>query len=420
MIMSRLFNYCGYKIQDIQISTRDQQVSVYLTRKSRKSFICYRCKSPMERRRGHYLMQLQELPIMNFRTIVKLWREKGHCPQCNKARSEHIEFVADETPHFTHRYAWWIGEMCEFAAVKRVADFTKFDNMTVRRIDFARIKQMLKHYKIPSIKKISVDEVYAVRHKGRSRSESFFTVVSDIESKKVIWVSEGRSKEALDQFFELIGTKACKEIVVVATDQFDGYGASAKQYCKNATLVWDRFHLMKNFNDAVNETRRELHAKAGKGDPILQLARPKYKYIFLQKDSRRSSRDKRHIEEVFRQNGQFLQLDLIKESMLTFFDAENETIAKERLDEITMWAYQARFEPIKKCLEQLHKGWETLKNYFKFRVSTGLSEGINNVIKALKRRAFGYQNKEYFRYKIMQVCGYLNSRYINNLQKLAR
>jgi len=60
----------------------------------------------------------------------------------------------------------------------------------------------------------------------------------------------------------------------------------------------------------------------------------------------------------------------------------------------------------------LEGGWETLKNYFTYRVSASLSEGHNNVIKMLKRRAFGYRNMEYFRLKIMQVCGYLNSRSI--------
>ena len=58
------------------------------------------------------------------------------------------------------------------------------------------------------------------------------------------------------------------------------------------------------------------------------------------------------------------------------------------------------------------KGWERIKNYFQYRVTSALSEGHNNVIKMLKRRAFGYRNMEYFRLKIMQVCGYLNSRYI--------
>jgi transposase len=56
--------------------------------------------------------------------------------------------------------------------------------------------------------------------------------------------------------------------------------------------------------------------------------------------------------------------------------------------------------------------WARLANYFRYRVTSAVSEGINNVIKALKRRAYGYRNMEYFRLKILQQCGYLNSRHI--------
>lgn len=66
----------------------------------------------------------------------------------------------------------------------------------------------------------------------------------------------------------------------------------------------------------------------------------------------------------------------------------------------------------------LSSGWETLKNYFEFPVTSALAEGVNNVIKSLKRRAFGFRNMDYFRLKIMQVCGYLNSRYIKFAEML--
>ena len=62
----------------------------------------------------------------------------------------------------------------------------------------------------------------------------------------------------------------------------------------------------------------------------------------------------------------------------------------------------------------LDRNWSTLKNYFTVKVTSALSEGQNNVIKTLKRRAYGYRNMEHFRLKILQVCGYLNSRYFKD------
>ncbi|MFK8137977.1 MAG: transposase, partial [Bdellovibrionales bacterium] len=57
---------------------------------------------------------------------------------------------------------------------------------------------------------------------------------------------------------------------------------------------------------------------------------------------------------------------------------------------------------------------ERLWNYFKFKVTTSLSEGVNRVIKGLKWQAYGYRDMEYFKLKIMQKAGYLNSKYHQN------
>ncbi len=113
-------------------------------------------------------------------------------------------------------------------------------------------------------------------------------------------------------------------------------------------------------------------------------------------------------------NKEFLKLELIKERMLSFFDQADAEAAKKILEEIGNWIWQCRFKPLMAWHERFESRWKVISNYFKYRVSSALSEGHNNVIKMLKRRAFGYRNMEYFRLKIMQVCGYLNSRFIRN------
>lgn len=106
---------------------------------------------------------------------------------------------------------------------------------------------------------------------------------------------------------------------------------------------------------------------------------------------------------------------------MTFFYAPDEVHARKIFDEVGDWIFQLRFEPLMKWHNNLEAGWDTLRNYFRHRYTSALSEGQNNVIKMLKRRAFGYRNMLYFRLKIMQVCGYLNSRYVSmDFQALAQ
>jgi transposase len=422
MLLNRIFDYKGYSVRDTQVSTKDRTVRVILARKKSKTFRCYRRKSPLERLRGHYKQTLQELPIMEFTTIVEFWRLKGHCSKCNKARSEAIDFISPETPHFTYKYTWWLGAMCEFATVSRSAEFTKVSASTLRRIDLGRMKRMLQKYKIPKVTKIAVDEVYSRKkshYKGESRNNKFFTVITDLDTGRVLWVTSSRNKSALDDFFSIIGKKACAKIQVVAMDQHDPYKASVKEHCPNAQVVWDRFHIMQTFNNALNDTRMDLHDQLDKRDPLKKLTRPKYKYLFTMNSSKRSSEDSSHLKDVIEANQDFFLLELIKERMISFFHSRDETDARAVLDEIGLWIYESGFSHLKKWYDNFYSNWDTAKNYFRHRVSTAISEGVNNVIKSLKRQAFGYRNMDYFKLKIMQRCGYLNSRYIDSPKALA-
>lgn len=407
----------GFSVIDVKEWLAEGRIEVYLERaEETPDACCYRCKAKLGIVRGKHRMRIEGMPILGLRTYFIFWREKRHCPGCNKARSEAIEFIAPETPHLTMDYAWWLGRLCEIAAVSRVAELMNQDNMTVWRLDLARMKRMLSHYKIPEIKRISVDEVYARRkpkHEGESRNERFFTVISDLDTGRVVWVSESRDKKALDEFFLLIGKEACKKIEVVACDLHEAYAASVREHCPNATVVWDRFHVMKIFEEAVNETRMMLHSEQARGSELSRLSRGKFRFLFLKKASRRTEEEKTHIDDVLKDNAGFAKLELIKERMMTFFYEPDEASAKKVFEEVGDWIFQMGFKPLMKWHNNLEKGWDTLKNYFRYRCTSALSEGQNNVIKMLKRRAFGYRNMLYFRLKIMQVCGYLNSRYVS-------
>jgi len=407
--------FTGFEVLDVKEWLSEGRIEVILESTSSKSWNGHRCGNALGASQGKYRQKILGMPIMGYKLEILFWRRVGRCNHCKKVRAEDVSFISKDTPHMSEEYSWWLGRLCEIAAVSRVAELCELDETTLWRIDFERMKHMLSRYKIPALKRLSVDEVYArkkPKYKDEPRTKRFFTVVSDLDTRKVVWVSEGRSKEALDQFFVLIGKESCEKIEVAAMDQFDGYFSSVKEHCRNCTIVWDKFHLMKVFEEAVNESRKNLHAEAIRGSPQQLWTSGRYRYIFLKKSNRRTDEEKLHISQVTKSNEKFSKLEIIKERMLSFFDSTSEDEAKMIFEQLGDWIWQAQLEPLMKWYLNFEKGWDTAKNYFKFKTSSALSEGINNVIKSIKRRAFGYKNMEYFRLKIMQVCGYLNSRFI--------
>jgi transposase len=252
-----------------------------------------------------------------------------------------------------------------------VAEFSGNDQNTLWRIDYDRLLLMMQNYKIPEVKRISVDEVHArsKRFSRENRNKQYFTVVSDLDSGRVIWVSSNREKEALDEFYLLIGKDRCDQIEVVAMDQFNGYKASTEEHCRRAKIVWDRFHLMRNFEESLNEERKEiLEKKKLKLESVLKLG-GKFKYIFLKKAQSRTKEEVKSFREVMRENKVFYQLELIKEKFFQFFSQKSAEDAQDLLVEVKDWIAEGGFNYLKNWVENFIGGWEIVKNYFEIRVT---------------------------------------------------
>jgi transposase len=309
-----------------------------------------------------------------------------------------------------------MGKLCEFSPISRLAKTLGVDPVTAWRIDYSRMKTQCSRYKFPKFSRISVDEVYVRKFdlkEGDKRTDRFFTVISCLDRKKVLWVTEGRSKESLDEFFKLLSPIERRRIRVIAMDQFKGFLESAKEYCPLATIVWDRFHLMANFNEALNEERKKLHAKKNMDKDLKSKCSGKYKYLFLKRESRRTVEESKHMDFLMEQNEGFFNLEIIKEKMNLFFDAPDEDHAHQELAEIRLWCHKLEFGHLLKWHQNIMENWPIVKNYFSYKVTTSISEGMNNVVKALIRRGFGYKNMGYLKLKIMQQCGFLNSNFFD-------
>jgi transposase len=375
---------------------------------------CKRCKSKLEGKHGQHRLKAKYLPLFAYDAFIVCWRRKGYCATCKKIRSEDVGFLSKESPHLTKAYESTIEELTEIAAVSRVAEFTGEDKSTVWRLDYKRLTRLRNNYKIPHVTQISVDEVYARKKKkdGETRNDRFFTIVTCMKTKKVVWVSDSRRKEGLDSFYKMIGPEACKKIAIVAQDQHQDYLKSTKEHCPNARVVYDKFHVLKSFNEALNEARKLMVKMFDLTKAEKKKLTGKFKFILSKRSDRRTEDEKRKLEDVAKDNKILLHLELIKESVFQIFRHDTEENARKQFELTGQWIMKAGFPSLKNWYCHLEPNWEMIAGYYGSPVTSALSEGVNNVIKTIKRRAYGYRNMDYFKLKIMQVCGFLNSNYL--------
>jgi transposase len=405
----------GFQTIDIKEYHQDRRMELHLASEPERTRLCDKCGFKLGNFHDRYPVRARHLKAFNWNVIVCFFREKRHCPNCKKVRSEWIDWLCPTSPHMTLELCWWINRLSEITSVLQVSKLESVDKMTCYGVDKYVLQRLLQGYKIPDVTHISVDEVYSrspVQQKdGESRDDLFLTVIIDHRTHKVIWVSQSRRKEALDTFFEVLGPEGCKKIKVVTCDQHRGYAESVAQYCPGADLVWDKFHLVQSFNEALNEERKKEWDKYG--DPELKaddLLSGKYRWIYLTKAKNRSEKDKWHINEVMKRNGKIAKMEIIKEYFHKLFEADDELNAQVMLSECYEWSYQIKAWSLTKYFWNLMERKE-LFNYFKHRITSGVSEGINRAIKTLKWQAYGYKDMAYFALKIMQKCGYLNSKH---------
>jgi transposase len=416
-------SFQGFDVVDLKEWRSKRHLEIVLEKNSERRHVCGRCGASLGAMNSRYIVRAKHLSLMSWSVTVAFWREKRHCPGCEKIRSEEVEFLCPSSPHVTMELAWWLSRLTEVTSVLAVSRLESLDKKTCYAVDKFILTRLLQGYRIPKVTRISVDEVYArgprQLKEGEDRDDLFLTIIVDLKTRKVIWVSQSRKKEALDEFFTLLGQKGCSQIEVVACDQHAGYQASVEQFCPNATIVWDRFHLVQQFNDALNEDRRaELEAMDPEGkikEEMGDLMNGKYRYVFTTKAQNRSETDRRHIDQVTRLNHRMARLEIIKEHFHKMYDNPDEGVARVMMAEVYEWAMQAGAWNVWVWIRDTRES-ARFWNYWKFRVSTGLSEGINRVIKGLKWQAYGYRDMYYFALKILQKAGYLNSRY--HFQKL--
>jgi transposase len=175
-------------------------------------------------------------------------------------------------------------------------------------------------------------------------------------------------------------------------------------------VVWDRFHLVQKFNEALNDERKDELDRIDPEGEMGDLMNGKYRYIYLTKAENRSKKDQCHIDQVMRLNERMAKLELIKENFHKIFDIDDLGLAQIKLGECYQWAMQINANCIVEWIRRIMNE-DRFWNFWRYRVTTGVSEGINRAIKGLKWQAYGYKNMAYFALKIMQKCGYLNHRF---------
>jgi len=380
-------------VQFNKIEIYGASTEIYLDRDRSLGFTCSGCGQRSFWSWNHYEARIRDLSVFEYKTYLLLDKHRTNCPVCG-VKIEKLDF-ADPYSRCTIRFEELVARLCRITSVKQVANLLDLDWKTVKGIDK---KYLEKQFAIPDyngLRLLAVDEIAS--HKGHN----YFTVAMDLERTRVVWVGKSRAKETLDQFFKELGKERSKKIEAVACDMWDPYIASIKEHAPSAKIVFDKFHVIKNYSRVIDKIRNMEFKKATEEK---KEAIKGTKYLLLKNGDKLEKDQKEQLQRLLELNQNINIAYMLKDDLKRLWNYKSIYWANRCLDGWIDTAIASDIRSLINFAQTLSNYRYGLINHCHYPIDTGKLEGMNNKIKVIKRIAYGFHDDDYFILKIKQGC----------------
>ena len=229
-------------------------------------------------------------------------------------------------------------------------------------------------------------------------------MVYDLERRTLLWVGEDRTEQTLRKFFSQLGRRRCRTIQVVLMDMWAPYAKAVRENAPRAQVLFDRFHLVQHLNRAVDEVRRAQLRRLSRKEKV-RFKRTRY--LLLKNPWNLTSDQKERLSTLVSWNTPITRAYYLKESLQLFFDYKQPKRAREHLERWMHSAMRSRLEPFKRLVKMLRSHLDGVLAWTRLRLSNGAVEGMNNKIKLVSHRAFGFRTVEHYVAAIYHCCARL-------------
>lgn len=362
------------------------------------------CRCPHCGRRGKIVRQRaaprywRDIPVGPWSVWLMYWPREIHCATHGRV-SERLPW-ADAESRVTYRLEYLMLRYCQIMSQKAAAELLRLPASTLSDLLHRLIRRLREGHRIRGLKTIGIDEVSY--HKGHK----YATLVYDLDRSCVVWVGQGKGRETIDQFFnEALSDDQKARIQNACCDMSQAYIGAIEAHCPNATLVLDRFHIVKALNEAVDEVRKEQWREASQAD---RKALKGMRWLLYRHSSTRTRRDTANLKALDKHNRRIYRAWRLKEEFEHFWTYKATWAAERFLKNWTKSALLSRLEPMRKFVRTLRKHQKAVVAFIDTRVTNAIAEGINRVVRMVNNRASGYRHLDAFSDMIYLAAGDLD------------
>lgn len=384
-IVGRVLRLVGYTAYRREFEESSSSLTIWVRQAgSRPSYTCSGCGIGTGRIHSVRERRVRDLSWSTWKVWLVLETHRVYCRRCGVC-AERIGFLEGKHP-YTRRFAEAVARDCEDAAVRRVAAKWGLSASTVRRIDKRSLLEWAKGRRRRALRQMGVDELFW----GKGKC---LTVVSDLEAGEPIWAGPERKKATLDGFFaEYLPPRRRRAVKAVCVDMWQPFLESLREHLPSAAIVFDKFHVMRHVNDAVDETRRQEFFRQS---PHLRSAMRGKRWLLLTRWHNLPHRKRIQLKQALALNRRLFKAYYLKEQIERLWNYTYEGAALRFLDEWVKSLRWQRLPAFQKLALTLLNHLDGILAYCRHKVPFGVVEAINGNLRSLIRRGRGYQDHEY-------------------------
>ena len=395
MSTSLLYHAFGIRGYDHVRTDYQGGATIFTIRQDPHDCRCSACGSREVISRGHAERRFRNLPIGSRPTAVVLPIPRVECRACGAVRQVEVPF-ADPRRSYTRSFERYALELSRRMTILDVAHHLDVGWDLIKDIQKRDLSRRYAKPKLKHLRAIAIDEIAV------SGGHRYLTLVMDLESGAVVFVGDGKGADALKPFWKRLRPSGA-QIEAVAMDMSGAYQAAVRANLRKAVIVFDRFHVVKLFNEKLSDLRRELYREATEVQHKAVLKGTRWLLLKNAENLDEEKDEKSRLKEALKLNESLAVAYYLKEDLRRFWEQPGKRFATTFLDGWIRRAEASGIKVLKQMAKTLAAHRSGLLAYYDVMISSGPMEGTNNKIKTMKRQAYGFRDREFFKLKILAI-----------------
>lgn len=368
------------------VESDSKEMHIYF-KLERRNHVCPACGTVTDKVHDYRPSIIKDSPIMGKKTFLHYSKRRYHCDCCGKHFYETFNYLPKHCRITTRLNFLAISLLGDTQNVSSIARQVGISASTI----FRRMNDMNfpKPSSLPMV--LSIDEF-----KGNAGGEKFQAILTDPKKHVVFDILPSRTQWKLKDYLHEFKNK--KDVRYFIMDMNYVYREIAESYLPNATIVIDKFHVVRYVTWALENVRKRIQKE-------MHPSRRKYfkrsRKILLSHYHRLSEENRQALEVMLQQSNDLAVAYYLKEQFYDFMDSKSKDEAYKKLRKFIISAQTSELKEFDSCLTMLSNWAKYILNSFECPYTNGFTEGTNNKIKVIKRNGYGFRNFKNFRNRIL-------------------